>query len=56
MTLGGEGFEGLIFLHNTKPSSFGGTTKLYWMRVLEGLYEFFKFNLRCHNILNIKNI
>jgi len=47
---------GLIFLHNTKPSSFGRTKKLYWRRVLEGLYEFFKFNLCCYNILDIKNI
>jgi len=36
----GEGFGALTFLHNTKPSSFGGTKKLYWRRVLEGLYEF----------------
>jgi len=28
--MGGEGFGGLTFLHNTKPSSFGGTIKLYW--------------------------
>ena len=25
-----RGFWGFIFLHNTKPSSFGGTQKLYW--------------------------
>jgi len=31
---GGEDFGGLIFLHYTKPSSFGGTKKLYWRRVL----------------------
>jgi len=31
--MGGEGFRGLTFLHNTKPSSFGGTKKLYWRRV-----------------------
>jgi len=31
------GFGGFIFLHNnTKPSSFGGTKKLYWRRVLGG--------------------
>jgi len=32
--------EGLIFLQNIKPSSFGGTKKLYWRRVLGGLGEF----------------
>ncbi|AES69008.1 hypothetical protein MTR_3g020560 [Medicago truncatula] len=32
--MGDEGFGGLTFLHNTKSSSFGGTTKLYWRRVL----------------------
>jgi len=45
-----------IFLHNTKSSSFGGTQKLYCMRVLEDLHEFFKFNLCSYNILKIKNI
>jgi len=54
--MGGEGFGGLIFLYNAKLSSFGGTQKLYWRGVLEGLYEFFKFNLCCYNILKIKNI
>jgi len=37
--MGGVGFGGLTFLHNTKPSSFGGTKKLYWggfWGVLEG--------------------
>jgi len=34
--MGDEGFGGLTFLHNTKPSSFGGTKKLYWGRVLGG--------------------
>jgi len=29
----GMALGGLIFLHNTKPSSFGGTKKLYWRRV-----------------------
>jgi len=36
-----------------------GTKKLYWRRgfwVLEGLYEFFKFNLCCYIIFKIKNI
>jgi len=32
-----------------------GTQKLYW-RVLDGLYELFKLNLCCYNILKIKNI
>jgi hypothetical protein len=27
--LGGKGFEGLFFLHNTKTPQFGGTQKLY---------------------------
>jgi len=35
----GESFGGITFLHNIKPSSFGGTKKLYWRRVLEGLYK-----------------
>jgi len=34
--MGDEGFGGLTFLHNTKLSSFGGTKKLYWGRVLGG--------------------
>jgi len=55
-TLGGEDFRRFIFLHNTKSSSFGGAQNLYWRRVLEGLYEFFKFNLCCYNILEIKNV
>jgi len=55
--LGGEGFEGLIFLHNnTKSSSFGGTKKLSQTRIFEDLYEFFKFILYYYNIFNIKNI
>ena len=54
--IGRSGFEGLIFLQNIKPSSFEETKNLYWMRVLRGLYEFFKFNIRCYNILKIKNI
>jgi len=32
MTLRGESF-GVSFFHNTKPSSVGGTKKLYWRRV-----------------------
>ena len=35
-TYGRKGFGGLIFLQNIKPSSFGGTKKLYWRRVLGG--------------------
>jgi len=34
--IGRRGFGGLIFLQNIKPSSFRGTTKLYWRRVLGG--------------------
>jgi len=45
-----------IFHHNTKSPSFGGTQKLYWRMVLEGLNEFFKFHLCCYYILKIKNI
>jgi len=30
---GRRGLWGLTFLHNTKPSSFGGIKKLYWRRV-----------------------
>jgi len=29
-----------LFLQNIKPSSFGGTKKLYWRRVLGGLEGF----------------
>jgi len=35
-----RGFGGFIFLQNIKPSSFGGTKKLYWRRVLRGLRRF----------------
>jgi len=52
----GRALGGLTFLHNIKPSSFGGTKKLYWRRVLESLYKFFKFNLYCYIIFKIKNI
>jgi len=47
-----RGLLRVIFLQNIKPSSFGGTKKLYWRTVLgcQGLYEFFKFNLCCYNI------
>jgi len=54
--MGREGFGGFVFLHNIKSSSFGGTQKLYWRRVLEDLYEFFKMILCGYNILKIKNI
>jgi len=58
--MGGEGFRGLTFLHDIKPSSFGGIKKLYCRRVLGGvfedLYEFFKFTLYCYIIYKIKNI
>ena len=36
-----------------------GTKNLYWRRVLgvwKDLYEFFKYNLCCYNILKIQNI
>jgi len=36
---GGEGFGGLIFLHDTKLPSFGGTQKLHWRRVLGGCWR-----------------
>jgi len=32
--IGRGGFGGLNFLHNTKPSSSGGTKTLYWKRIL----------------------
>jgi len=54
--IGKRDFGGLIFLQDIQASSFGGTKKLYWMRVWEGLCEFFKFNICCNNILKIKNI
>jgi len=56
--LRGESFERFIFLHNIKSFSFEKTQKLYWRSVLGdlgGLYEFFKFNLYCYNILKILN-
>ncbi|AES79357.1 hypothetical protein MTR_7g064820 [Medicago truncatula] len=31
---------GLIFLHNIKPFSFGGTKALYWRRILSGIEGF----------------
>lgn len=34
------------------PPCLGGTKKLYW-GVLEGLYDFFKSNQCCDNILKI---
>jgi len=34
--MGEEDFGGLAYLHNAKSSSFGGTKKLYWKRVLTG--------------------
>jgi len=37
---GRGGLWGLIFLHNTKLSSFGETQKLYWRRVLGGFGGF----------------
>jgi len=56
--LRGEGFRGFIFLYYTKSFSFGGTQKFIgggFFRVLGGLYENFKFNPCCYNILKIKN-
>jgi hypothetical protein len=37
---GRKEFGGLIFLHNTKTPQFGGTKKLYWMRVWRGFGRF----------------
>jgi len=34
--LGGEGFGGFGFLHNTKSPKCGGTQKLHQRRILEG--------------------
>jgi len=42
------------FLHNINSSSLGRTQKLYYRKVLQGLYDFFKFNLCNYNILKIK--
>jgi hypothetical protein len=39
-SLGGKEFGGLIFLPNTKTPQFGGTQKLYWMRVWRGFGGF----------------
>jgi len=35
----------VYFFHTIKSSSFGGINKLCWMKIFEGLYKFFKFNL-----------
>ena len=51
-------FWGFIFLHNTTNlSSFWATKKIVLEEgfVLEGLHEFFKFNLCSYNIFKIKN-
>ena len=53
--IGREGFGRLIFLHNTKLSSFG-ELKIVFEKGFGGFYEFFKFNLCCYNIFKIKNI
>jgi hypothetical protein len=45
---GGKGFG--------KKEGESGTQRLYPRRFFEGLFEFFKFNLCCYNIPNIKNI
>jgi len=49
----------LTFLHNIKLSSLGGLKNciggVFWGG-LEGLYEFFKFNMCCYIIFKIKNI
>ena len=56
---GRGGLEGLTFLHNIKPSSFGELKNCigggFW-GVMEGLYEFFKFNLCCYIIFKIIKI
>jgi len=54
-----RGWFRCVHFSYTKLSLFWGTQTLYWMRVLgvlDGLYEFFKFNLCSYNILKIKNI
>ena len=51
-----DDFGRFIFLHNTRSPYNEETKKLYWMRILEGLDNFFKFNLCCYNTLKIKNI
>jgi len=53
--IGREGFGRLIFLHNTKLSSFE-ELKIVFEKGFGGFYEFFKFNLCCYNIFKIKNI
>ena len=59
MRLSGEGFGGSFFFIILNPphlwelkNCIGGE---FW-RILEGLHEFFKFNLCSYNILKIKNI
>jgi hypothetical protein len=62
---GGEDFEkekkkiweGRVFHHYTKFPDLGGTQKMYWRGILEGLHKSYKSNLCCYNTLNnIKNI
>jgi len=48
--MGGEGFRGLTFLHDIKPSSFGGIKKLYCRRVLGG---FLRIYMNSSNLLYI---
>jgi len=50
------GRRDLIFLQNIKPSSFGELKNWIGGGFWKGLYEFFKFNICCYNILKIKNI
>ena len=54
-----RGLWGVYFASKYKTLLIWGTKKLYWRSVLwvwDGLYEFFKFTLRCYNIFKIKNI
>jgi len=43
----GEGFGGLTFLHNTKPSSFGGTKKFV---LDEGFGGFWRVYMNSSNL------
>ena len=57
---GRRGFWGLLFLFKIQNAPYLQELKNcidrgFW-GILEGSYDFFKFNLCCYNILKIKNI
>ena len=53
MKMGGEGFEELAFLHNTKLSSIGGTKKII---LKEGFGRFWRACITCSNLIYVDKI